>query len=180
MAVNEIVQEVVEICEYLLSYIWFLGSHPLQLNQENLALSPAPPMSYPEWFGFCSFPILHSTNILDCLINRSPVVCVSSLHLNTIIRKQLKNWEAKLKALNTHYNNSFHTGEQVVTCLFTRVICGESHKVNQLRWTKFGHHKLVHPSTSWSLPLKRMDFRFTLVDSTALINVEDSCKRAFR
>ena len=28
--------------------------------------------------------------------------------------------EAKLKALNTHQNNSFYTGEQVVTCLFTR------------------------------------------------------------
>ena len=28
--------------------------------------------------------------------------------------------EAKLKALNTHQNNSFYAGEQVATCLFTR------------------------------------------------------------
>ena len=34
-----------------------------------------------------------------------------------------------------------------MTCLFTRVICGESPKVSQRRWTKVGHRQLVHPST---------------------------------
>jgi len=41
-----------------------------------------------------------------------------------------------------------HTLEQlVVTCLFTRVIYGESPRVNQRRWTKVGRRQLVHPST---------------------------------
>ena len=42
---------------------------------------------------------------------------------------------------------TFYTGEQVVTCLLIRVICGESPKVNQRRRTKVGHRQLVHPST---------------------------------
>jgi hypothetical protein len=74
--------------------------------------------------------------------------CVwSSLHLNTKLESSWQNWEAKLKALNTHQNNSFYAGEQVMTCLFTRVICGESPKVNQRRWTKVGRRQPVHPST---------------------------------
>ena len=129
-----------------------------------------------------------------------------------------------------------------MTYLFTWVICGESPKVNQRRWTKVGHRQLVHPSTPlitsvernclhgslsferklaitnlftrqphWSLPLKGTVYtvhfslneswpsptcspvnpvdhfrwkelftRFTLVDSTALINLGDPCKRALR
>jgi hypothetical protein len=54
---------------------WFLVSQPLELNQEYLTVSPSPPLPYPECFGFCSSTILHSTNILDWLINRAPVVC---------------------------------------------------------------------------------------------------------
>ena len=42
---------------------------------------------------------------------------------------------------------SFYSGEQVVTCLLIRVICGESPNVNQRLWTKVGHRQLVHPST---------------------------------
>jgi hypothetical protein len=34
-----------------------------------------------------------------------------------------------------------------VTCLLIRVVCGESPKVNQRRWTKVGHRQLVQPST---------------------------------
>ena len=34
-----------------------------------------------------------------------------------------------------------------MTCLLIRVICGESPKVNQRRWTKAGHRQLVPPST---------------------------------
>ena len=34
-----------------------------------------------------------------------------------------------------------------MTCLFTRVICGESPKVNQRRWTKVGQPQIFHPST---------------------------------
>jgi hypothetical protein len=45
-----------------------------ELNQEYLTLLPSPPMPYPECFDFCSVPILHSTNILDCVINRAQVV----------------------------------------------------------------------------------------------------------
>ena len=76
MAANEIVREgVFAICDYSINFISFLVSHPLELNQVYLAVSPSPPMPYPEWFGFCSFPILHSTNTLDCVINRAPVLC---------------------------------------------------------------------------------------------------------
>ena len=42
---------------------------------------------------------------------------------------------------------SFYIGEQAVTCLLIEVICGESPKVNQRRWTNVGHRQLVHPST---------------------------------
>ena len=75
MAANELVREGVAICDYLINFILFLVPHPLKLNQEYLTVSPSSPMHYPECFGFCSFPILHSTNILDCVINREPVVC---------------------------------------------------------------------------------------------------------
>ena len=58
MAANEIVREsVIAICDYLMNFISFLVSHPLELNQEYLTVSPSPPMPYPECFGFCSFPI---------------------------------------------------------------------------------------------------------------------------
>jgi len=43
----------------------------------------------------------------------------------------------------------------VVTCLFTRVICGESPKVNQRRWTKVCHRQLVHLSTSLITSVER-------------------------
>ena len=58
MAANEIVREgVFAICDYSTNFISFLVSHPLELNQEYLTVSPSPPMPYPECFGFCSFPI---------------------------------------------------------------------------------------------------------------------------
>jgi hypothetical protein len=64
-----------------------------------------------------------------------------------LLESSWQHWEAKLKALNAHYNNSFYTGEQVVTFCLLRVICGESPKVNQRRWTKVGHRQHVHQST---------------------------------
>ena len=56
--------------------------------------------------------------------------------------------------MSTHFGKKGIRGEndvllvlQVVTRLLIRVICGESPKVNQRRWTKVGHRHLVHPST---------------------------------
>ena len=181
MAVNGIVREgVVEICDYLLRFIWFLGSHPLQLNQEKLAVSPTPPMPYPEWFGFCGFAILHSTNILVCLINRSPVLCVLSppfehhnLKAVEKLRSQIKSSKHTLQQLVPHWG----TGRDLL------VYTGNLWWVTQSESTTLNE---ISPSLTCS-PVNHVDHirwnewisRLILVASTALINLEDSCKRAF-
>ena len=57
---------------------------------------------------------------------------------------------------------SFYTGEQVMACLWIRVICGESPKVNQRRWTKVGRRQLVHPSTPLIISVERNCLHFSL------------------
>jgi len=87
--------------------VWFLVSHPLELNQEYLTVSPSPPMPYPERFGFCSFPILHSTNILDCAINRAPAVSDRP----SVWTPQL---ESSWQKLRSQIKSAKHTPEQFV------------------------------------------------------------------
>jgi hypothetical protein len=58
---------------------------------------------------------------------------------------------------------------------------GESPKVNQRRWTKVGRRPTCSPVNPVDhFRWKELFTRFTLVDSTALINLGDPCKRALR
>ena len=73
------------------------------------------------------------------LVREGVVIC------DCLMKECQHSLEKRNKRENTTFY-SFCTGEQIVTCLLIRVICGESPRVNQRRWTKVGHHQLVHPS----------------------------------
>jgi hypothetical protein len=85
-------------------------------------------------------PIQHQ--LCDRPSNRAPAVrsslqsstsCVrSSLHLSTI-SKQLTKLRSQIKRTKHTPEKLVLRWGQVVTCLFARVICGESPKVNQRR-----------------------------------------------
>ena len=104
--------------------------------------------------------------------------CCDMWLFNERLSKYLKKKEISGKT--TLY--SFYTGEQVVTCLLIRVICGEG--VTQSESTTL-NESWPSPTCSPANPVdhfrwKELFTRFTLIDSTVLINLGDPCKRALR